>query len=109
MKLVAAVLAIGTLLSPAGALAKEWTVTQVDKEFQPSTLTVKVGDTITFVNAETRKRRHTVYTDSAGFQYIRIRKQLPGEKESIVIKNTGSAAIRCALHPGMKLTLSVTR
>jgi|GEM_PF-3130367 len=109
MKFVAAVLALGTLLSPAGVLAKEWTVIQVDKEFQPATLNVKVGDTITFVNAETRKRRHTVYTDSAGFQYIRIRKQLPGDKTSIVIRNTGSAAIRCALHPGMKLTLLVTQ
>jgi len=109
MKFAAAILFAASLVSSAGALAKDWVVLQVDKGFQPATLNVKVGDTITFVNAETKKRRHTVYTDAAEFQYIRIPKQLPGEKASILIKNTGKAIIRCALHPGMKMTLHVTR
>jgi len=109
MRFVVIALAVGALIPPVGALAKEWTVVQVDKDFQPAALNVKVGDTLTFVNAETKKRRHTVYTDSEEFQYIRIRKQLPGEKASIVIKNTGKAVIKCALHPRMKMTLYVTR
>ncbi len=96
------------LLPLSDAQAKEWVVNQIDKKFAPTVMNIKVGDTLTFINAEKKKRRHNIYTKSDGFKYVKVRKQLPGDKDSIVIKNAGTIKVLCALHPRMKMTVNVT-
>jgi len=91
----------------AQAKATEIIISQKGKKFVPGTVQVKVGDTLTFVNEEKRKR-HNVYTRSADFSYLKIRKQKPGDRDSVTLKNAGTAIIKCALHPKMKLTVIVT-
>ena len=108
MKLLATALALLVAIPLSNAQAKEWKIEQVDKKFMPTTLDIKVGDTLTFINSEKKKRRHNIYTKSAGFKYVKVRKQLPGESDSVVIKNAGTIKVLCALHPRMKLTVNVT-
>lgn len=91
----------------AQAKATEIIISQKGKKFVPGAVQVKVGDTLTFVNEEKRKR-HNVYTRSADFSYLKIRKQKPGDRDSVTLKNAGTAIIKCALHPKMKLTVIVT-
>ena len=94
------------LLAPA-ALAAEFTIVQKGKKFVPSQLDIKVGDTLVFVNEETKKR-HNVYTKSPDYNYVKVRKQKPGDKDSVVITSAGTLEVLCALHPKMKLTVNVT-
>ena len=107
--LAAAALMVASLagtLAPATARAAEIVVSQKGKKFVPGKIEAKVGDTLTFVNDEMRKR-HNVYSGSAGFEYLDIKKQKPGDRDSVRLKNVGTAVIQCALHPKMKLTVTV--
>ncbi len=107
MKRILAISAMICLLSAPAALATEFTIVQKDKKFMPSQLDIKVGDTLVFVNEET-KRRHNIYTKSPDFKYVKVRKQKPGDKDSVAITSAGIIKILCALHPKMKLTVNVT-
>ena len=102
-------MAAAILLSSFGGLsAAEYVVTQNDRKFVPNELRVKVGDSITFVNEE-KRRRHNVYANTARFDYVTIRKQKPGDRDSVVIKHAGTIDIRCALHPKMKMRIYVSK
>ena len=100
-------LAVAAMLVTAQAATNEIIISQEGKKFVPGQVQAKVGDTLTFINNEKRKR-HNIYTRSDGFRYLKIKKQKPGDKDSVTIKNSGTAVIRCALHPKMKLTVVVT-
>lgn len=102
--LMAAILA-GTI-DPTNAKAVEFVIIQKDKKFVPNEIVAKVGDTLTFVNDEKRKR-HNVFSSSPGFDYLDIKKQKPGDQDSVTLKNAGTAVIRCALHPKMMLTIVI--
>ncbi len=93
-------------LVPANAKAVEIIVIQKDKKFVPNEIEARVGDTLTFVNDEKRKR-HNVFSSSPGFEYLDIRKQKPGDRDSVTLKNAGTAIIQCALHPKMKVTIVI--
>jgi plastocyanin len=97
----------GTLFTTE-AVAADIVISQKGKKFVPIKVNAKVGDTLTFVNEEKRKR-HNVYSKSAGFKYLKIKKQKPGDRDSVTIKNAGTAVILCALHPKMKLTVVITK
>ncbi len=101
-------MALATMgLAASSAWAGETVVTQKGKKFAPGQIEIKVGDTITFVNAE-KRLRHNVYSKDAGFKYVRVKMQKPGDKNSIVVKNAGTFTIQCALHPKMKMTVKVS-
>jgi len=93
-----------TLASPQAA---EIILSQKDKKFIPAKVEAKVGDSLTFVNDEKRKR-HNIFTRSSEFSYLKIKKQKPGDRESVTLKNAGTVVVLCALHPKMKLTIVVT-
>ena len=107
MKRILAISAMICSLSAPAALAEEFTIVQKGKKFIPSQLDIKVGDTLVFINEE-KKKRHNVYTKSPDYKYVKVRKQKPGDKDSVVIANAGTLEILCALHPKMKLTVNVT-
>ena len=107
MKRFGFILAAMILLPIGSPSAAEYVVSQKDREFIPGELRIKVGDTLTFVNAE-KRRRHNVYSKSSDFDYVNIRKQQPGDKDSVVIKNAGKLELRCALHPKMAMIVYVS-
>ncbi len=96
------------LVLPIGSLsAAEYVISQKDRKFLPGELRIKVGDTLTFVNAE-KRRRHNVYSKSSDFDYVKIRKQKPGDEDSVVITSAGTIELRCALHPKMTMMVYVS-
>ncbi len=101
-------LCLAATIVAAQAKAPEIVISQKNKKFLPGSVTAKVGDVLTFVNDEKRKR-HNIYSKSKNFKYLKIKKQKPGDRGSVTLKNAGTAVIRCALHPKMKLTVVVTK
>jgi plastocyanin len=95
------------LLLAAPLQAAEIIISQKDKKFVPNMVEAKVGDVLTFVNDEERKR-HNIYTRAPEFDYLKIKKQKPGDRESVTLKNAGTVEVLCALHPKMKLTIVIT-
>jgi plastocyanin len=86
----------------SGASADEFKVIQQDKSFSHTTLTLKKGDQITFVNAD--PHNHNVYSEELVEFDI---KQLPGSVHMLTFPNAGETVIQCAIHPKMKLRVRV--
>ena len=70
--------------------------------FQPSVLTVKVGDTITWTNKDPFP--HTVTSTAGAFDSHEI---APGKSWKYSAAKKGEFAYVCLLHPTMKATLKV--
>jgi plastocyanin len=97
----AALLSIGA----AGlASADEIKVNQVNKAFDPVSLTVKAGDTVDFVNGDTVT--HNVYTRGTP-QVFSLGALKPGEQKSVTFSTPGTYDVKCAIHPTMKMTITV--
>lgn len=99
--LLAGLLALA--LAP-GAVAEEHQVSQRTKVFDPREITVKAGDTVTFLNDDDVS--HNVFSRSEGARF-NLKFQRPGEDKSQVFETPGTAVVRCAIHPKMKLTVHV--
>ena len=110
MKLLAASLVRAGMLIALLALlvsaahAKDHEVIQADRLFKPSTITVKAGDTIVFKNADSVV--HNVFSTAAGDQFD-LRIQKPGDATSRKFDKPGTYNVRCAIHPAMKLAITV--
>ena len=95
----------GALLASAGsALAADHVVEQKDKAFSVDEIKVKAGDTITFQNKD--DVAHNIFSKDAGNEF-EIPKQDPGATGTITFKTPGEVKIRCAIHPKMKLVVTV--
>jgi len=96
-------LAIGALLLlPTGAQAADTTVDMKSAEFLPETLTVSVGDTVTWINKDAVL--HDVVAEDASWQTPRIN---PNESASVTFSTPGTYRYRCTLHAPMWASLTV--
>lgn len=102
-KIVAAVLGSASLLASV-ALAEEVEISQKGKTFSEKNLSLKVGDTISFVNDD--DITHNVYSRSKGHKFD-IGAQRPGTTVAHEFTAPGKVKVRCAIHPRMKLTVTV--
>lgn len=91
-------------LAPGSALAENRIVEQRNKNFSPSEITVKVGDTVTFINRD--KHTHNVYSRTKGHEF-NFRSQKPGEKNAVELENYGTIKVKCAMHPKMRMKIVV--
>ncbi len=98
--LAAAVAAITNVALAAGST----TVNQVDKKFSTTELTINKGDVIIFKNED--PFTHNVFSQSPGIAF-ELKVQKPGESSEIVFAREGAGEVRCAIHPQMKLKLTV--
>ena len=71
--------------------------------FQPQTLDVKVGDTVTFVNKD-----EIAHTATAGDGTFDSKTLEQGASFDFTAKKAGKLAYVCSFHPGMTGTLNVT-
>jgi plastocyanin len=101
IRFLAAPLAV---LWAVSASAEGYTVLQKDKLFSRDTIQVRAGDSITFSNQDTVT--HNVFSVSPGNTF-EIKTQLPGKSSTVSFENPGTAEVRCAIHPTMKLTVNV--
>ena len=113
MKNIFYLLAGGVALTAGGrpAAAATVTVLQKGKQFSQDSVTVKIGDTLLFQNAET-DISHNVYSISPGNEF-ELKTQKPGTRTPIVIDakghQEGDMMVECAIHPKMKLKVKVVK
>ena len=94
---------LGTLLAAASLMAADHVIDQKGKTFIPHSVTVAVGDTITFTNSD--PFAHNAYTDDEANEFD-IGMQKPGVDVSVPIKAVGIFNIECAIHPNMLLEVT---
>ncbi|HEY6257866.1 MAG TPA: plastocyanin/azurin family copper-binding protein [Xanthobacteraceae bacterium] len=105
MKAIIAALAAGCICGGVlAAFAAEQTVTQKGKAFSQTAMTIKKGDTLVFQNDDDVV--HNVMSSVPGSEF-NLGAQQPGSKVSQAFSKSGEISVICAIHPRMKLTLTV--
>jgi plastocyanin len=103
---VMALTALGAAFAgPAPASAATFTVEQKNLSFVPDVLSVGVGDTVTWSNAETDGSVHSVV--QSGGSEINSPDMPPGSTFSHVFTSPGTTNITCRFHPDMFMTVNV--
>jgi len=97
---------LAALLSIASLYGADHVIDQKGKTFIPHEVTVKVGDTLTFLNSD--PFAHNAYTDDEANEFD-IGMQPPGTKKTVTIKSAGKFDVECAIHPNMLLEVTATK
>ena len=92
------------MVAVAPALADDVDVTQKNKTFLPGEVTLKVGDSIVFHNEDSFT--HNMFSRSEDHEF-NLQLQNPGEDLRQTFDQPGTALVRCAIHPKMKLVVKV--
>ncbi|HKY17934.1 MAG TPA: plastocyanin/azurin family copper-binding protein [Rhizomicrobium sp.] len=94
------------LLMPAAAFAADaaHTIVQKGRMFRPSEITIAKGESLTFTNED--DFIHQIYVQARGFGFDSEEKN-PGEDITETFTATGTFAVRCHIHPKMKLLVHV--
>ncbi|GAB1267181.1 methylamine utilization protein [Aurantivibrio infirmus] len=80
-------------------------VAQKDKKFTKTTIEIKKGDTVRFVNSD--PFFHNVFSLS-DIKLFDLGSFPQGEHRDVVFDTVGKAQVECALHPSMILDITVT-
>jgi plastocyanin len=88
-----------------GALAANLTITQKGRMFSSESVSVKKGESLTFVNDDTVP--HNIISTSKGNEF-NLGSQSPGASTDVTFKEAGDVQVICAIHPRMKMMVSVT-
>ena len=99
----AALLAAALLAGSATVLAADQTVDISGFAFSPRELTVSVGDTVTWANADAQG--HTATADDGAFDTGTI---AGNAAKAVTLTSAGTFAYHCRIHPTMTATLVVT-
>ncbi len=94
---------LSTILAASTMMAANHVINQKGKTFIPHTVTVAVGDTITFQNSD--PFAHNAYTDDEANEFD-TGMQKPGVDISVPVKAAGKFVIECAIHPNMLLEVT---
>ena len=93
------------LLGSGSAMAaEEHLVSQKNKAFSAKKLTVKVGDTVKFVNED--NFAHNVFSLSAPKSFD-LGSFGNGGAKSVTFDKPGKVEVECAVHPDMRLDIEV--
>lgn len=84
----------------AGAPAAGTTISEKNIAFNPSALTVKVGDTVTFTNDDTVPHHVFVGGEDLG-------EQAPGVTKTWKAAKAGAFPVKCVIHPSMTGQITV--
>ena len=99
----AASAAVLLALTPV-AQASEVVIDQQNKEFSQKSVTIKVGDSLKFVNKDDIV--HEVHSSTDGYDFD-LGAQKPGSDTTYTFDKPGKVKVRCAIHPKMKLEVTV--
>jgi plastocyanin len=88
-----------------GALAANQIIHQQGRVFSSESLTIKKGETITFLNDDTVS--HNIISTSKGNEF-NLGSQSPGTSTDVTFKEAGDVQVLCAIHPRMKMMVKVT-
>ncbi len=79
-------------------------VTQQDRQFGPTELTVKVGDTVIFRNND--NMAHHVVSHTPLFPFD-LDLQQPGAENAMTFTKAGKVIVGCDIHPRMEVAVTV--
>jgi len=88
-----------------GALAANLTIHQQGRKFSSESVTIKAGETLTFVNDDTVP--HNIYSASRGNEF-NLGSQAPGMSTEVTFTEAGDVQVLCAIHPRMKMAVKIT-
>jgi plastocyanin len=100
-----AILGLGLVTSGGRALADDATIKIANFTFDPSTLTVKAGTTVTWINQDSEP--HTVTSQGQG--PLRSAALPTGARYSYTFTTPGTYSYLCTIHPSMTGTVTVTQ
>jgi plastocyanin len=93
------------VVTNAGAsLGDEVKVSQANKTFAPGAVTIKAGGKIDFVNDDTIAHNVLARGTPEDFNLGIIK---PGTEKDVTLIAPGVYDVRCAIHPAMKMTVTV--
>jgi plastocyanin len=84
--------------------ASELVIGQKGRLFSPGTVTIQAGESLVFQNDDAVS--HHVYSSTKG-QEFDLETVGPGKRMSRTFSKKGRVDVRCGLHPGMRLVVSV--
>lgn len=86
------------------AHAEDHIISQKNKQFSQTEITIKKGDSITFKNDDSIS--HNVYSTSSQNAFD-LKTQQPQKSSTIKFNEAGTTEVECALHSNMKLKVHV--
>ena len=95
---------VAALVSFGTALAADTAIVQKDLTFSQSAVTIAAGDKVMWGSAD--KVNHNIHIKGEG-EDVDLGVQKPSEVISHVFTKKGEYTIQCAIHPRMKMTVSV--
>jgi len=95
----------GGLLAGAALAVGPYQISQKNREFHPGEITINRGEALRFVNDDGDLLHHA-YLKSPQFQFD-SGDQKPGSKFEVVFPVAGNFTVLCAIHPKMKLAVTV--
>ena len=97
-------LVVAAALLVAANDAPKHVVGQKNKQFSTTAITIKRGEAIQFVNDDTVT--HNVFSKSE-VNPFNLKLQPPGDAQLVRFARPGTAVVRCAIHPMMRLEVTV--
>lgn len=104
LRITSAIFAFTTTLLLAQDAAKPHRVEQKNREFSTQTIQLKPGESIEFCNVD--DVMHNVFSRSPANAF-KIKTQSPGQTTVVEFNEVGVTEVRCAIHPTMKLIVTV--
>lgn len=86
------------------ARAEDNDVMQIKQSFVPSSMEVKVGAVVNFLNAD--DVNHNLYSVSPAGARVDYGVQKPGETAKLAFDSAGVYTVMCNIHPKMKMKVA---
>lgn len=91
-------------LLPSAAWTAEVVVDQKDKQFSTKEIRIKTGDTVKFVNSDSYFHNVFSLSDAKTFD---LGSYPQGQSRVVKFDTPGVVDVECAIHPSMKLKITV--
>jgi len=105
MRLLPVALVLAFAGGSAAAFATEKTISQKGRAFSEAAVTIKKGETLVFVNDD--NIAHNIMSTTTGNEF-NLGSQAPGASSNVTLSAAGEVSVLCAIHPRMKMSVTVT-
>lgn len=99
-------LCAAAMLAAGAAHGAEHVIVQKGKSFSANRLSVKLGDSVKFVNEDPFSHNVFSLSDAKSFD---LGSYGQGSAKSITLDKPGTVEVECAVHPDMKLMIEVAK
>lgn len=90
------------------ATAAETTIIQAGQAFSDTDIAIKAGDHVKFLNQDDVKHNILVQAGDDDDDAKDMGLQAPGQSVDVPFDKAGKFVVRCHIHPGMKLNVTVS-